>query len=91
MAVAENIISAEPKSYKEAVRSKESSEWLITMNEEMQSLAINNTWDLVQLPNGVKLVGCKWVFKKKKGIAGVELARFKATLVAKRFFTEEGN
>ena len=48
----------------------------------MQSLSKNKTWELVSLPKGVKPVGCKWVFKKKEGIPGVESARSKARLVA---------
>ena len=90
LAVAENIDFDEPQSYKEAVQSKEEAEWLIAMNEEMQSLAKNETWDLVPLPKGMKPVGCKWVFKKKEGIPGVEPARFKARLVAKGFSQNEG-
>jgi hypothetical protein len=37
----------------------------------------------VKLPKGSKVVGCKWIFKKKKRIPKVEDARFKAYLVAK--------
>jgi len=37
------------------------------------------------------MVGCKWVFKKKKGIPVVEGQRFKAILVAKRFYTGGGS
>lgn len=29
------------------------------------------------------IVGCKWIFKKKEGIPGVEEPRYKASLVAK--------
>nr|GEX02267.1 retrotransposon protein, putative, Ty1-copia subclass [Tanacetum cinerariifolium] len=46
--------------------------------------------DLVTLPKRVKPVGCKWVLKRKKGIPGVELARFKARLMAKGFSQKEG-
>ena len=52
------------------------------MNEDMQSLSKNKTWELVPLPKGVKLVGCKWAFKKKEGMHGVEFPRFNARLVA---------
>ena len=90
LAVGENIGTDGPRSYKEAVASKEGSSWLMAMNEEMQSLEKNETWDLVPLPKGVKPVGCKWVFKKKEGIPGVEPARFKARLVAKGFSQKEG-
>ena len=34
------------------------------------------------IAKGVKLVGCKWVFKKKEGIPRVESSRFKARLMA---------
>nr|GEW59706.1 retrotransposon protein, putative, Ty1-copia subclass [Tanacetum cinerariifolium] len=46
--------------------------------------------DLVTLPDGVKPVGCKWVFKRKEGIHDVEPAKFKARLVAKGFSQKEG-
>jgi len=90
LAVGENLYYDEPKSYKNAIQSKEASEWLIAMNEEMQSLKKNQTWELVPLPKGVKPVGCKWVFKKKEGILDVEPSRFKARLVAKGFSQKEG-
>jgi hypothetical protein len=33
--------------------------WRIAMQEEMKALHKNKTWDLVNLPNGKKVVGCK--------------------------------
>ena len=62
----------------------------MAMDEEMQSLEKNETWDLVPLPKGAKPVGCKWIFKKKEEISGVEPARSKSRLVAKRFSQKEG-
>ena len=41
------------------------------------------------MPNGIKLVGCKWVYKKKRGIDG-KVETFKARLVAKRYTQKEG-
>ena len=35
------------------------------MVEEMEAFDKIEAWDLVELPNGRKLVGSKWVFKKK--------------------------
>nr|XP_027086614.1 uncharacterized protein LOC113708350 [Coffea arabica] len=55
------------------------------MNEEIESLHQNETWVLVKPPSAKKIVGCKWVFKKKEGIPGVEDARYKARLVAKGY------
>nr|KYP56816.1 Retrovirus-related Pol polyprotein from transposon TNT 1-94 [Cajanus cajan] len=81
----ENLDSDEPKFYKEAIQSKETSKWLIAMDEKMQSLKKNQTLELVPLPRGVKLVGCKWVLKRIEGIPGVKPSKFKARLVAKGF------
>ncbi|GJR40729.1 retrovirus-related pol polyprotein from transposon TNT 1-94 [Tanacetum coccineum] len=78
LAVGDDIGSDDPKTYKEAVASKDAENWIIAMNEEIQSLEKNKIWDLVTLPKGVKPVGYKWVLKIKEGIPSVKLARFKA-------------
>jgi len=54
------------------------------MQEEYESLMTNNTWTLVPLPTGRKLVSCKWVFKIKQGPNG-EVEWYKARLVARDF------
>eukprot|EP00253_Pinus_taeda_P034029 PITA_34029 len=54
------------------------------MKDEMMALSKNGTWDLVELPKGRKTVGCKWVFKLKRGVNDTE-DRYKARLVAKGF------
>ena len=59
------------------------------MNEEYRSLLENNTWDLVPLPKGRKLVRCRWVYKTKFGLDG-KVDRHKAHLVAKGFSQVEG-
>ena len=40
-------------------------EWAQAMQEELEALKKNNTWKLVPLPEGKKIVGCKWVFSIK--------------------------
>ncbi|XP_073016210.1 uncharacterized protein [Primulina eburnea] len=50
----------------QAISFNESKLWFIAMKEEMNSMAVNGVWDLVQLPDDVKAIGCKWVFKTKK-------------------------
>jgi hypothetical protein len=72
------------------VTSNEFAQWVVSMNEEIDSVHKNQTWELVKLPKGAKTVGCKWIFKKKEGILGVEDARFKAWLVAKGYSQREG-
>jgi hypothetical protein len=59
------------------------------MIDEMNSMKNNGVWDLVELPNGVKPIGCKWVFKTKKDSLG-NIERYKARLVAKGFTQKEG-
>ncbi|XP_017438288.1 uncharacterized protein LOC108344344 [Vigna angularis] len=49
---------------------KESDLWYDAMKDEMDSMASNKVWELVQLPNGVKSIGCRWVFKPKKDSKG---------------------
>ena len=60
------------------------------MQAEMDSFAQNDVWDLVELPPGRKLVGSKWVFKKKVGADG-KVERFKARLVAQGFTQKYGD
>ncbi|GJX75491.1 transposable element [Tanacetum coccineum] len=88
--VAEEVESLEPATYQEAITSKDSDMWSAAMGEEIESLHKNNTWALVKLPEGRKVVGCKWVFKKKTGLSGSDNIRFKARLVAKGFSQKEG-
>eukprot|EP00253_Pinus_taeda_P027551 PITA_27551 len=63
--------------------------WDATMNEEYHSLLANDTWDLVPLSKGRKLVRCKWVYKTKYGPDG-KVDKHKARLVAKEFSQVEG-
>ena len=54
------------------------------MAEEYRSLMANDTWDLVPLPKGRKLVRCKWVYITKYASNGsVEI--IKERLVSKGF------
>jgi hypothetical protein len=49
----------------------------------------SDVWDLVYIPNGVKLVGCKWVYKTKRDSKG-DVEQYKERLVAKGFTQKEG-
>ncbi|WJZ95165.1 hypothetical protein VitviT2T_013955 [Vitis vinifera] len=64
-------------------------EWIEAMKEEMKSMKDNGVWDLVELPEGVKPIGCKWIFKTKQDSKG-NIVRYKARLVAKGFTQKEG-
>ena len=59
------------------------------MDEKYWSLMMNDTWDLVTLPKGIKLVRFKWVYRTKYASYGsVEI--IKARLVTKVFSQVEG-
>jgi len=60
----------EPQNVEEALTCENSKEWKCAMQEEYDSLMTNNTWTLVPLLAGRKLVSCKWVFKIKQGANG---------------------
>ena len=79
----------DPETFSQAMNCRESKLWYDAMIEEMNSMATNKVWDLVTLPNGVKAIGCRWVFKTKKDSLG-NIERYKARLVAKGFTQEEG-
>ncbi|GJY19058.1 retrotransposon protein, putative, ty1-copia subclass [Tanacetum coccineum] len=51
----------------------------------MSSLKKNHTWELADQPPGQKLISCKWLYKIKEGIEGVQKPRYKARLVARGF------
>ena len=79
----------EPTTYEEALRSEHAQQWIMAMNEEMESLLANNTWELEELPKGVQPIPVKWVYKIKRDANG-NIERFKARLVAKGFRQKEG-
>ena len=54
------------------------------MQEELKSVSDNETWELMDLPEGRKAIGSKWVYKVKYNQDG-SVARYKARLVAQGF------
>ena len=40
-------------------------DWKLAVQEEMNALQNNSTWEIVDLPEEKKTVGCKWVFTIK--------------------------
>ena len=82
---------AEPRTYKQASNDSNlhSAQWKEAMNTEFASLMKNDTWELVPRPADTNVVGCKWVYKVKRGANG-EIERFKSRLVAQGFSQTEG-
>ena len=80
---------SEPRSVKEALSSFNKNKWKKAMDEEINSLNENSTWDIVPLPKDSNLVTCKWVFKTKCSADG-NTERYKARLVARGFSQKYG-
>ena len=71
----------DPCSFEEADRCIK---WEEAMKVEMEAIEKNNTWELTDLPKGVRPIGVKWVFKTKLNKSG-EVEKHKARLVAKGY------
>ena len=74
----------DPASYSHAMAGSESNLWLDAMKVEMHSMYVNKFWKLLDLPERIKPIGCKWIYKKKMGSDG-NVETFKARLVAKGY------
>jgi transposase InsO family protein len=76
----------EPTTLEEALRHEC---WRHAMLDEMTSIEASGTWELVEPPPRIKLIGLKWVYKTKKNAAGI-VTKHKARLVAKGYVQRQG-
>nr|GEU91110.1 hypothetical protein [Tanacetum cinerariifolium] len=76
----------EPKRVHQALKDPS---WIKAMQEELLHFKMQKVWVLVDLPNGKRDIGSKWVFRNKKDKRGIVI-RKKARLVAQRHTQEEG-
>nr|XP_016479471.1 PREDICTED: uncharacterized protein LOC107800758 [Nicotiana tabacum] len=83
-----NVFSVltEPQSFKEAAHDPR---WIQAMDQEIRALEENHTWEVVDLPEGKKPIGSKWMFRIKYKSYG-EIDKFKARLVDKGYTQQEG-
>ncbi|PNX85850.1 hypothetical protein L195_g041924 [Trifolium pratense] len=79
-------VASDPTTFEEAVKSEK---WRNAMNNEMEAIEKNNTWELTDLPTGAKTIGLKWIFKTKLNENG-EVEKYKARLVAKGYSQQYG-
>lgn len=75
------VTDEEPENFQEVLSSKEKTQWLEAMNEEMSSLKKNDTYELVKRPKSKKVLKNRWIFKNKKD--GEKIVKRKARLVVK--------
>ncbi|KAK8704498.1 hypothetical protein V6N13_048120 [Hibiscus sabdariffa] len=83
------LLDVDPKTYEEAIRSIDSSFWKSAINDELESIKSNHTWELVDLPRGFRTISNKWVFRKKLRQDG-SIQKYKARLVVKGFTQKFG-
>lgn len=78
-------LEREPRNFKEAMASDM---WNKSVNVELVALEENKTWDVVSLPEGKNVVGCRWIFTLKFNADG-PVERPKSRLVAQGY-TQQG-
>ncbi|GJZ45183.1 ribonuclease H-like domain-containing protein [Tanacetum coccineum] len=69
------------KEPKKAIQALADPSWVEAMQEELLQFRLQKVWTLVDLPNGKRAIGTKWVFRNKKDERGI-VVRNKARLVA---------
>ncbi|GJU28414.1 putative ribonuclease H-like domain-containing protein [Tanacetum coccineum] len=79
-------ILEEPKKISEALQDNI---WVQAMQEELLHFKLQQVWVLVDLPQGMKVIVTKWVYRNKRDERGV-VVRNKARLVAQGYKQEEG-
>ncbi|GJU84486.1 zinc finger, CCHC-type containing protein [Tanacetum coccineum] len=81
-------IEEDPRTYNEAMQSRDAALWKEEIDDEIGSIMKINTWVLSDLPPGCKPLGCKWIFKRKMKVDGT-IDKFKARLVIQGFRQKE--
>ena len=79
----------EPRSLNEAMKSPDWPRWKEAMDEELEALKAYKSWEVVDTPKGVNIVGCRWTFVVKCDATG-NIVRYKARLVAQGFSQVQG-
>ena len=62
----EVIKDSVPTTFREVELGSEPELWRRATVEEIDSLHVNNIWELTELPKRKKTIGCKWVYAKKE-------------------------
>ena len=66
----------DPLTLSDAMKYVDSKLWNEVMNLEMESMYSNQAFELVDFPEGVKQIGCKWIYKRKRWTYGrVEIVK----------------
>jgi len=77
----------EPMTYNDAKQGQESIQWMQAVKEELDTLFKAGSYELVDLPQGHKALGVKWVFKLKFRADGTP-EHYKARLVVNQGYAQ---
>ncbi|KAJ4865181.1 reverse transcriptase (RNA-dependent DNA polymerase) domain-containing protein [Trichoderma breve] len=94
--VAPDMDDVEPTNYGQAMKTSEAPMWQEAVDNELQSLIQNETYEVIgqkDLPKGKKTITGRWVFKRKVLYDNEKrqyFNKYKARLVAKGFQQQEG-
>ena len=80
------LSSVEPQNVNEACKYEC---WVKAMNEELEQIEKNNTWESIPRPNDKNVIGTKWIFKNNLNENG-DAIRNKVRLVCKGYSQQEG-
>ena len=74
----------DPNTFDEIVSDINFKKWLDVMKSEIESMHLNQVWILVEPPEGIVPIGCKWIYKIKID-ADEKVETYKASLMAKGY------
>ncbi|GKE41596.1 putative ribonuclease H-like domain-containing protein, partial [Tanacetum coccineum] len=74
---------------KKVIQALKDPSWIEAMQDELLQFKLQKVWTLVDLPNGKRAIGTKWVYRNKKDERGIVIKN-KARLVAQGYTQEEG-
>ncbi|GJS72880.1 putative ribonuclease H-like domain-containing protein [Tanacetum coccineum] len=74
---------------KKVIQALKDPSWIEAMQEELLQFKLQQVWTLMDLPNGKRAIGTKWVYRNKKDERGIVIKN-KARLVAQGYTQEEG-
>ncbi|GJU56638.1 putative ribonuclease H-like domain-containing protein [Tanacetum coccineum] len=74
---------------KKVIHALKDPSWIEAMQEELLQFKLQEVWTLVDLLNGKRVIGTKWIFMNKKDESGIVIKN-KARLVAQGYTQEEG-
>ena len=75
------MFKVEPKNVKEALTDEF---WIVAMQKELNQFKRSEVWDLVPRPEGMNVIGTKWIYENKSDENGT-VTRNKARLVSQSY------